>query len=301
VDPVADDRDGWELAEGAALTPELTVVSKLGGGSAYEAYLAFDEITYTAVVVKVVRPAQVTDEVTLRGLRREIETLEQVDHPALVRSLRSAADGERPHLVLEHLDGPRLSTLVRRHGVLAPNQYLPLGIEVASALHYMHGRGFLHLDVKPSNIIMGAPAKLIDVSVARSVDRAAALTHPVGTDASIAPEQCDPPRTGRPVPASDVWGLGATLYEAVAGDRAFAEGDADAEAVEARWPQLVDEPYAMPAFVPVQVAEVVMAMLDRAPGRRPTPSDVADAFAPLLGSLPQGKLSGIAGALGRRS
>jgi eukaryotic-like serine/threonine-protein kinase len=297
---MGDDGDSWRLAEGEALTPELTVISKLGGGAAYEAFLAFDEITYTAVVVKVVRPAQVTDEVTLRGLRREVETLERVNHPALVRALRSSADGDRPHLVLEHLDGPRLSTLIRRHGALAPNQYLPLGIEVASALHYMHGRGFLHLDVKPSNIIMGAPAKLIDVSLARPLDRAAALTHPVGTDSSMAPEQCDPPRGGVPVTATDVWGLGTTLYEAVAGCRAFADGDAGAELPAARWPQLVDEPYLLPDFVPPQVAEVIMAMLSPEQERRPTPADVADALAPLLGSLPQGRLSGFTAALSRR-
>src|SRR5687767_8441980 len=106
-----DDRDSWGLVEGDALTDELSVICRLGGGSAYEAYLAFDDVTYAAVVVKVVRPAQVTDEVTLRGLRREVATLDDVNHPALVRALRAAPDGERPHVVLEHLDGPRLSTL----------------------------------------------------------------------------------------------------------------------------------------------------------------------------------------------
>ena len=132
---MAETRDSWQLSEGDPLTPELTVISKLGGGAAYEAYLAFDEITYTAVVVKAVRPAQVTDEATLRGLRRESDTLAQLAHPALVRLLRTVPEGETPHLVLEHLDGPRLSTLIRKHGPLSPQQYLPLAIEVASALH----------------------------------------------------------------------------------------------------------------------------------------------------------------------
>ncbi len=134
---MSSNRDSWGLTEGEAFTPELTVVSKLGGGAAYEAYLAFDEVTYTAVVVKAVRPAQVADESTLRGLRREARALRRLEHPALVRGLRSTLEGERPHLVLEHLDGPRLSTLVRKHGPLSPQQYLPLAVEVASALHYM--------------------------------------------------------------------------------------------------------------------------------------------------------------------
>ena len=54
----------------------------------------------------------------------------------------------------------------------------------------------MHLDIKPSNIIMGAPARLIDLSVARSIEAAASLRHPIGTDAYMAPEQCEPPATG---------------------------------------------------------------------------------------------------------
>ena len=58
-------KDGWGLHEGDAITPELTAMRLLGGGAAYEAYLAFDEVTYGPVVVKVVRPDQVDDEHTL--------------------------------------------------------------------------------------------------------------------------------------------------------------------------------------------------------------------------------------------
>lgn len=292
-------RDSWRFTEGDSFTSELTVITKLGGGAAYEAFLAFDEVTYTAVVVKAVRPAQVTDEVTLRGLRREAESLHRLNHPVMVRVLRATTAGERPHLVLEHLDGPRLSTLVRKHGVLSPQQYLPLAIEVASALHYMHGQGFVHLDVKPSNIIMGAPAKLIDVSVARSLDAAAALTYPVGTDSYMAPEQCDPLSSGKPGPAADVWGLGVSLFEAVVGIRPFEDGDQDADGVQLRWPQLVDEPAPMPEWVPLLVADVIMTALEIDPSRRPTPGDVVDALAPMLGRLPKANLGSFRAALSR--
>ena len=77
-------------------------------------------------------------------------------------------------MVLEHIDGPRLSSLIRRHGPLPEQQYLPLAIDIASALHYLRYVDVVHLDIKPSNIIMGAPARLIDLSVARSRERAEA-------------------------------------------------------------------------------------------------------------------------------
>ena len=109
-------KDGWHLQEGDALTPELTAMRLLGGGAAYEAYLAFDEVTYGPVVVKVVRPDQVDDGHTLRGLAREVETLGRIHHPVVVRGLRHQLDGERPHLVLEHVEGPRLSSLIAGTG-----------------------------------------------------------------------------------------------------------------------------------------------------------------------------------------
>ncbi len=285
-------RDSWGLGEGDSLTPELTALRLLGGGSAYEAYLAFDEITWSPVVVKAVRPAQVADEVTLRGLRREVEVLERVNHPALVRSLRAEVDGPRPHVVLENLDGPRLSSLIRRYGRLEPQQYLAMAIETAAALHYMHRVGYVHLDVKPSNIIMGAPAKLIDLSVARSIERAADLSYVVGTDDYMAPEQCDPPTSGTPGPASDVWGLGASLFHAVAGHRAFDDAQPGAEDVHDRYPQLVDDPRPLPDTVPAAVAEVIGACLALRPQDRPLPSEVADALGPVLADQPRGRLAG---------
>jgi serine/threonine protein kinase len=281
----------WGFVEGDAITAELTTVRRLGGGSAYEAYLAFDEITYAPVVVKVVRPDQVSDEHSLRGLRREVEALATVNHPVVVRGLRHELTGPRPHVVLEQIDGPRLSTLIRRHGPLPEQQYLPLAIEVASALHYLRRIGWTHLDVKPSNVIMSAPARLIDLSVARPVENAC-RTRQIGTDAYLSPEQCDPDRWGGPGFASDVWGLAATLFEAVAGYRAFDDGDSGSADLGTQFRQLVDPPYELPDRVPPEVAKVLYAALDRDPGMRPLPHEVAVALEPVLDRLPAVRLAG---------
>jgi len=286
------DKDTWDLAEGDEITPELSAVRLLGGGSSYEAYLAFDEITYAPVVVKLVRPSQVEDESSLRGLSREADALATVNHPVVVRGLRHELDGPRPHLVLEQIDGPRLSTLVRRYGPLPEQQYVPLAIEVASALHYLRHLGWTHLDIKPSNVIMGAPARLIDLSVARPLAAAEALQHPIGTDSYLSPEQCLPPETGIPGHASDVWGLAATLFEAVAGYRAFDDGDLDADDVRVRYPQLVDEPYDLPDGVPHEVSKVLTAGLEKAPADRPLPHELAEALQPVLERQPRARLGG---------
>jgi len=286
--------DGWDLAEGDLLAPGLSALRRLGGGTAYEAWLCFDEVTWSPVVVKALRPSQVEDESSRRGLRREVLALTTVNHPVVVRGLRDGQDGDRPHVVLEHVDGPRLSSLIRRYGRLQEQQYLPLAIDVAAALHYLRHIGWTHLDIKPSNIIMGAPARLIDLSVARPEEDARRLRHPIGTDAYMAPEQCDPAGAGERVPsyASDVWGLGATLFHAVAGRRPFEPGDPDADDVRRRFPQLVDPPAALPGGVPPVVDDVLRACLRPDPALRPLPHEVAEALEPVLAALPRGSLAG---------
>ena len=273
--------DRWGFEEGDSITDELTAIRLLGGGSSYEAYLAFDDVTYAPTVVKVIRPHRLDDESSLRGLRREVDTLSMVNHPVVARGLRAVLEGERPHVVLEAIDGPRLSTLVRRFGPLQEQQYLPLAIEIASALHYFRRQGIVHLDIKPSNIIMGAPARLIDLSVARTVEAAAALTYPIGTDAYMAPEQCNPPSAGSPGFASDVWGLGATLFEAIAGYRAFGDGVEDAPEVADRFPQLKDLAFSLPDKIAPDVAKVVLAALEPDPDNRPLPTSWLRAYSPL--------------------
>lgn len=281
----------WGVAEGDELVPGVHAVRLLGGGASYEAYLAFDDHLFSPVVVKMVRPDLVEDPSALRGLRREIEALAQINHPVALRGLRHDAEAARPHVVLECIDGPRLSSLIRRHGPLTPDQYLPLGVDLASALHYLGRIGWTHLDLKPSNVIMGAPARLIDLSVARPVADAAALRHVIGTDAYMAPEQAAPGGLGVPGPASDVWGLGATLFHAIAGHRPFAEGDPDSRDPAVSHLQTWQDAGPLPSRTPRPVVEVVAAMLERHPADRPTPAEVSHALQPVLEALPAPRLT----------
>jgi len=283
----------WRLAGGDEVAPGCTVIERLGGGRAYEAYRALDDDLFAPVVVKVVRPHLVDDAPTLRGLRREVELVGRLNHPVIVRGFHADTGGERPYLALESLDGPRLSTLLRRYGPLPLEQLLPLGLEMTSALHYLRNRGVVHLDIKPSNIIMGAPPRLIDLSIARDIEDARSLDHVVGTDAYLAPEQADPPRSGRPGFAADMWGLGATLFEALAGYRPFADGVRDDESTpDQRWPQLVESPATLPKRVPAAVSKPVLACLASRPVDRPTPGELAGLLEPLVDALPRPKLAG---------
>jgi eukaryotic-like serine/threonine-protein kinase len=281
--------DTWGFAEGDLIAPGRHAVRLLGGGRRYEAYLVWDDTLHALVVAKVVRPGQAASERTLAGLAGEAEALEQLAHPSLVRCFDAVLDGERPHIVLELLDGPRLSTLERRYGVIV-EQLLPLALQLCSVLHYMAAQGWAHLDVKPRNIIMSSTPKLIDLSVAQTFERARESTSPIGTDEYMAPEQCDPRRFDQIGSRTDVWGLGVTLYEALARRRPFPNGHEGAERLADRYPQTAAEPAPLPRDVPGPLADVVVSCLADEPAGRPTPAEAAEALEPLAARLPQPRL-----------
>lgn len=279
-------RDGWGFREGDEIAPGRRAVRLLGGGRRYEAYLAWDDDLRCLVVAKVLRPGHLTNATSRRGLAAEAAMLERLNHPAIVRSFGAAPDDDRPHIVLEFLDGPRLSTLVRRYG-LAIEQVLSLGLQLCAALHYMHRRGVVHLDVKPRNIIMAGPPRLIDLSIARPVDDMERVVGPIGTAGYMPPEQDEGGRTGEIGPASDMFGLGATLYEAVTSRRLADQPPGTA-------------PFPPRARVPQPLADVIERCVAPRPEGRPSAAEVADILEPLVADLPRPRLGLFRPGGGRR-
>jgi eukaryotic-like serine/threonine-protein kinase len=279
----------WAFAEGDEIVPGRHAVRLLGGGRRYEAYLAWDDTLYSLVVVKIVRPALLDEDSSRAAMAGEARALASLDHPAIVRAFDAVLDRDRPHLVLEFLDGPRLSTLIRRHGVII-EQLLPLALELCSALHYMSGRRIVHLDVKPRNIIMSATPRLVDLSVAMSLDEVAAIRTPTGTDAYMAPEQCEPARFHEIGTASDVWGLGVTLYEAITRSLPFPAPAESSNSPAERYPQIEAAPRPFPKGTPAAVAMAVLSCMEKEPANRPTPRELAEELEPWVASLPKPRL-----------
>ena len=284
------EKASWELEEGAEIAPGRSVLRALGGGSRYEVFLVWDERLFALMVAKVLRPDQADDSHALRELRREADLLERLAHPVIVRGFDAVLDGPHPHLLIEHLEGPTLRALIRRGGPLPLEQLLPLALHVAAAIHYLAEEQIVHLDVKPDNIVMGVPPRLIDLSVARSHERAARLSGTVGTDAYMAPEQCDTSAyEGRIGAPADVWGLGATLFHALAGSVPFPrpKGARESEDPSVRFPQLFEEPGELPARLPDELTDIVLDTLEKDPAERPSAAEFVSALEPVVAGLPR--------------
>jgi eukaryotic-like serine/threonine-protein kinase len=284
------ERSSWSFEQGTEIAPGRAALKSLGGGSLYEVYLVWDELMHAVCVAKVIRPDEVGDEHAARELAAEAEILGRLAHPVIVRGFDAVLDGPHPHLLIEHLEGPSLRRLIKRGGPLPMQQVIPLALSLSGALHYMSQMDVVHLDVKPDNTIMSVPPRLIDLSIARSTARAKRVRKPIGTDAYMAPEQCEPERlAGQIGPPSDVWGLGATLHHAISGKRPFPrERDArDSEDPEVRFPQLASSPETLPARVPERLRALIDSMLAPDPAARPAAREVAAALEPLVADLPR--------------
>jgi len=268
----------WDFKHGQDIDKTLVVIESLGTGSRYEVYRAWDRLLFCEVAVKVIRPHRVEDERAVAGFEREVMIGSRLAHPNLVRVVRWSAAPPRPYLVMEYVSAPTVGHHLSETGSVSVPEICLLGIRVASALHHMHTNAVLHLDVKPDNVTMGDPPKLLDLSLARTFAGPMKLRHTMGTPPYMAPEQCE---HGIATPQTDLFGLGAMLYEGASSMQPFPHGDGESKVREERYPQLTHDapPLEEVENVPHALSVIVMACLHRNPARRPrTAIDVAVAL-----------------------
>jgi serine/threonine protein kinase len=175
---------------------------------------------------------------------------------------------------LEYVNGENLKDVLEAEAALPVAEALDLAVDLLAAAEHLARHEVAHLDIKPSNVVMTDPPRLIDLGAARSFQELEARRTPIGTAAYMAPEQCDPGTT--PVgPPADVWGVGTTLYHALTGNRPFSAPGPRGSAPTVRYRQLVEEPRRIPDYVPEPVAREVLRMLDRDAAARPTAAEAA--------------------------
>lgn len=259
---------------GAFLTRRYRVIRHLARGKALDAYDVWSLERHALCVAKAPRPDRADDAGTRRRLRREGRLLLRVSHPHVVRAYE-LVERPQPVLVLESLTGATLGYLLdSRSRPFPTTDLLYLGLQLCSAVRYLHGLDVLHLDLKPSNVISeNGLVKVIDLSVARPPGRARSG---IGTRQYMSPEQA---RGGVLGPEADVWGIGAVLYAAATGRRPFYGLDD-----QTQYPQLDERaaPVSTHRRLPSPLARVVDACLEPDPEARPPAERLFDDLEQIL-------------------
>jgi serine/threonine protein kinase len=207
------------LTPGATLAPGYHVVAHLRRGYDLDVYDLWSEERGCRCVGKTIRP----DRLQTRGVRarllQEGRLLRRLTHPHIVRAYEVILSSA-PAVILETLPGETLAHLIDRRTCLRGREVAQLGLHLCSAIGYLHPQGILHLDLTPSNVsAMHGIAKVIDLSLARPPGPSHAG---IGTCGYMAPEQT---AGGVLTPKTDVWSIGATLYETASGEPACDVGD----------------------------------------------------------------------------
>lgn len=187
----------------------------LTGGTA-KVFVAVDTITGYPVAIKELDARMFKNDFMRAKFREEANRYLYLDHPGIVKLEDFIDTGDTQYLVMEYLSGSNLSEYLKKMTGPMPFQNATLIIEkVADALHFAHENGFLHLDIKPSNVMVteSMEVKLIDFGIAHQIN-GPDVGLSIGTPAYMAPEQIERKSLGR---ATDVFALGVTLYELLTG------------------------------------------------------------------------------------
>jgi serine/threonine protein kinase/Flp pilus assembly protein TadD len=220
-------RGARAVVESIRVGDRYTVDRELGRGGMAMVYLARDRKHDRPVAIKILRPEIVVGQAAQRFLL-EIQILARLQHPHILPLLDSGSTNEsppRPFYVMPYVEGETLRQRLIREGPLPVAEALRLVRETGEALHYAHGEGLIHRDVKPENVLLSQGHALVaDFGIARAAgvaagDRLTRTGLSMGTPAYMSPEQAggEPEVDAR----SDQYSLACMLYELLAGQPPF--------------------------------------------------------------------------------
>ena len=265
---------------------EIDVPHPIGSGGMALVYHGRDLRTRREVALKTLKPDWLHDPAARARFRHEARTMAFLSHPNVARvyDLFEPNQHDQPWVVLEYLPGLSLRQEIDRNGPIDIDRLSHLLKQIAAALHHLHLRGMVHLDVKPQNILFEEPmvVKLIDFGIAQESGSVleASNGQAFGTVSYVSPEQASGEEVG---PASDIYSLGCVVYEMVTGETLFSFNDVPdpqimlaAHLTESPIPPSRRRP---DLHLPDWIDDIVLDALGKEPeDRYPTTTAFAEAF-----------------------
>ena len=256
--------------EQRVLGDRYEIHQRLARGGMAQVYLARDRSLDRPVAVKELVPEFATDPSFVERFRREAQAAANLSHPNIVGVYDWGTQDGTYFIVMEYVDGPSLSQVIRRDGPLHPRRAAEIGNEVAAALGFAHSRGVVHRDVKPGNVLLTATgqSKVTDFGIARALsspdDDLTQAGSVMGTATYFSPEQAQ----GLPVdPRSDLYSLGVVLYEMVTGRPPFS-GETPLAIAYKHVQDQPAPPSTIVPDIPLGLEAIIMKLLQKKPDDR---------------------------------
>ncbi|HEY7180967.1 MAG TPA: protein kinase, partial [Blastocatellia bacterium] len=263
------------------------ILGVIGAGGMGRVLLAFDEKLGREVAVKTLSPRYAGNPKLRERFMREARALARLDHPNIVRIYNLGNSGEEPHFVMERIEGASLTEAARP---LALTQKIELMLKVVLTVDFLHRRRMIHRDLKPGNILVGADLepKVLDFGLAAHVDdlgeRLTQAGEVMGTPDYFSPEQA---RAEGPLDArSDIFSLGAILYELIAGAPPF-HGENAGDQIRSICENDPTPPRRINPAIPGELQNICLKALEKDPAQRyQSAREMADDLARLLAGAP---------------
>lgn len=256
----------WELAVDRVIAQRYKVIEPIGSGGSSQVYLAHDQTLGRQVAVKVLDDGAAAQDDLRRLFTREARALAQLSHPNIVAVYDVGEVDGRPFIAMEYVDGISLKQRIERTGALTLADVLRLATEIAQGLDMAHGRGIIHADLKPSNILLDREdrPKICDFGIARTPQEDAETPQLFATALYVSPERVEGRRASV---ASDIYGLGLVVYEMLVGKPPFTSANAAVLLRDHVVRQPVPPSHLRPSL-PKEIDSIVLKALAKDPGLR---------------------------------
>ena len=198
---------------------EVKIIKVLGRGGMGVVYYGFHQTIQINVAVKIIYPHFASNQSALLRFYREARESARLNHPNIVRLFNVGQDNDIHYLILEYIDGPTLSYLVKQHGLLEEKYAINYILQSLNGLAYAHTQGIIHRDIKPDNLMVTSSGvvKITDFGLAKEVESETRLTQTgmsMGTPSYMPPEQWDNDNVDY---RADLYALGVTFYQLLSG------------------------------------------------------------------------------------